>query len=977
MVRGTLCSRVDNPADNLSLRECLAVIAPNSFVRDDLRGLFGWMASVGGAAIQKTAIGMDPYAVLANGDPSRLSTSSKRQLLSRLREVAETDPYFRGTDFGRTFGTAGFFTEEVIKIVRPILADQKASSHFRDLLLEMIRSSGAVPQLTPEIQVLMLDSAHDGDTRVLAYECLAAAEGHDHVSDLAKLVEENSCVALEISSYIYRDLGVNKLGIDRLLNLLRANVRLHETPAQKNFEYFRQRAAVHDLINGLEVHHVVRLLDHLTDGLACTCGAENLFDCHCRDAISKIIGRLLDRYFSIATGPFDPEKIWRWVRNLQFHDSINLRDSASVQALQNDNHLRRSIHRDVLSNVTDRDQIFELRHYSFERYSHAGLSFRADDDRAIVDHAFKRDNPNLWISFFPAHTSYRKTHDPLRAHMRCQANLKPAFMRKWAKWNRASMRNLRRLHGETKKWNRRWKREEADAEQERAESLRYLDENRLRIETGRDLVWLKHVSWLYLNDREELANHVDDPELPERALCNCIPFLQIDLPSLGKVAELHCRGSRTVMPWETILSAACLAVFRRLGSLDSFDRDTLAVLKTDFDVAYHQRLEEEFRERFKAELNRCLFRNVGDLRLFARQYLEPQLGLPHCEHSRVNWLRYKPEFAELRYTFPLEWLRQFLDAPINALHTLFGLASKYCNRIELEELVSFRCSEIDTPAINQLANEDFRKRKDFWRLREFFYLDNVSVEVEQWLTSDPNVIFALHDCIGRLHRSDNEEWPDLSVGKVFLVLDAFVDAWPIVHLPPGYGTDSPKPETAYRFLREIIWMIEKDLPANRIPVLESIIADGRFRDFHAAARNMLVTANRDRALMDFRPPLPAEIVRLLHEDQPVTVEGLRAVLIGEIEKLQEHIRGSEFDPIEKFYSGGKRVDEPTASKRIAEHLELSLAPKNLGVTIEHQFNPCLTCAVERRVTLVGANPTQQLSLRLVAARAVHGGNEMN
>ena len=36
----------------------------------------------------------------------------------------------------------------------------------------------------------------------------------------------------------------------------------------------------------------------------------------------------------------------------------------------------------------------------------------------------------------------------------------------------------------------------------------------------------------------------------------------------------------------------------------------------------------------------------------------------------------------------------------------------------------------------------------------------------------------------------------------------------------------------------------------------------------------------------------------------------------------------------------------------------------------------LLCAVERRVFLVGANPTQQLSLRLVAARAVHGGNDM-
>ena len=39
-------------------------------------------------------------------------------------------------------------------------------------------------------------------------------------------------------------------------------------------------------------------------------------------------------------------------------------------------------------------------------------------------------------------------------------------------------------------------------------------------------------------------------------------------------------------------------------------------------------------------------------------------------------------------------------------------------------------------------------------------------------------------------------------------------------------------------------------------------------------------------------------------------------------------------------------------------------------------NPGLQCAVERRAFLVGAKPTQQLSLRLVAARAVHGGNDM-
>ena len=36
-----------------------------------------------------------------------------------------------------------------------------------------------------------------------------------------------------------------------------------------------------------------------------------------------------------------------------------------------------------------------------------------------------------------------------------------------------------------------------------------------------------------------------------------------------------------------------------------------------------------------------------------------------------------------------------------------------------------------------------------------------------------------------------------------------------------------------------------------------------------------------------------------------------------------------------------------------------------------------TCAVKRRFFLVGANPTQYLSFQLVAAKAIHGGNDMD
>ena len=42
-----LTKRIADPADPLTLPKCLPIIAPNSTVRDELRGLLGWMAALG------------------------------------------------------------------------------------------------------------------------------------------------------------------------------------------------------------------------------------------------------------------------------------------------------------------------------------------------------------------------------------------------------------------------------------------------------------------------------------------------------------------------------------------------------------------------------------------------------------------------------------------------------------------------------------------------------------------------------------------------------------------------------------------------------------------------------------------------------------------------------------------------------------------------------------------------------------------
>ena len=48
----------------------------------------------------------------------------------------------------------------------------------------------------------------------------------------------------------------------------------------------------------------------------------------------------------------------------------------------------------------------------------------------------------------------------------------------------------------------------------------------------------------------------------------------------------------------------------------------------------------------------------------------------------------------------------------------------------------------------------------------------------------------------------------------------------------------------------------------------------------------------------------------------------------------------------------------------------------IQIDVAHPFRLMLPCAVERHFPMVGANPTQHLSLRLVATLTYYGGNDV-
>ncbi len=95
---------------------------------------------------------------------------------------------------------------------------------------------------------------------------------------------------------------------------------------------------------------------------------------------------MLDRYFQLESGPYNAEKIWQWVKNLNFHERKGPEQSNAVAVLRANTALRQGIIKIVFGNLTDPEEIFQMKIHSFDHQSHSGLGFHHEDHRFIVDH---------------------------------------------------------------------------------------------------------------------------------------------------------------------------------------------------------------------------------------------------------------------------------------------------------------------------------------------------------------------------------------------------------------------------------------------------------------------------------------------------------------------------------------------------------------------------------------------------------------
>lgn len=923
-----LIKRVEDPTNTFSLRRCLAVVAPNSTARNELRGLLGWMASLGNRNTQETIVKLDPYAVFANGDASQLHSSVKPLLLNGLKSLAENDPFFRRMDSWRKFNVAGFFTVDMIPHVRPLLSGANSKTHLRGLMLELLCDTEAGRGLEPEFRTIFLDPQAEEHDRDLAYQNIAAISKSGLLNDFNTLVAQATRDSLDIASQILRDEGISRIGQSHALAFVRALATLYPESGLRE-RRLGSRYFIRQVISTFSLNDTRYFLDGITSNLACTCGKLKPHRCTCRRGISKIAGYLLDHYFELMVGPHDPRQIRRWTEPLVFENNKNRDQSKSVDAMSQNAGLRRAIQISMIGGLSDPDQIIDARVHLFMSSTHSGVTFREGDHDALVDHALAIGNHVLWQHLIVSHSPYDSSArgpNPSRARMKAQARTSPDLLRIWTKVNRASRELFRRDHVRFGHSRGHYKRMEAER---KAGLLANFEANRVLIEAGRHWGWLIALAQRYLHGAHEDDLVIKDEKLIEAALLNSFNFITPEIPSIVVIAE---RGSTNV---SMVLEAACLAAFRKTGALAGIPLDMLRAVKAGgIGGSAYQKGEAE---RFERTIDGLIFSSDADKIEFITRLIEPQLTRPEDAATNVYMLDHHETFANVKGALAIDWLTRYPAMPWHSRETLFGIAATHADRAQLNALIETRCNDPIDPSDIGI------KRRKFWLLRHFFFILPTSDARWAEFSTDPKAILEIEHYSGRLGRHDSQGWPQLNAEQVYRILDAFVSAWPKVPLPNSWGSGDPPGETAYRFLTDVVFTIGRDDPSNSIPVFDRVLSNSRFSDFWNAVKSQRAEAVRQQALSGFRAPTPADVSQLLDDSKIASVEDMRALLIELLDEFQHRLKGDATNPVEVFYSGDKRVNENKARDRIVDRLQDLFRALNLGVVVEHQMANAKRC----------------------------------
>jgi hypothetical protein len=907
-------------AAGLSPRRLSQLFVTEGGIPTALRGLHAWMAHFNPDAA-RTCIDADPYGVLRYGDTERLSLPLARQLLARLEELAEEDPYFRADDWSR-HAASGLVRMELADDLIRILTSKTRRFHLTSLLLDAIRGMPVASRLTPSLIDIVFDETATETERRRALEVLYAGEDAPPISGvLARLLSADTEDARQLglrAAQLVRGAGLSDAEVAEAY-LRSERVTGPSALLKADDDHHQTIGTGEALARALPPERAPEVLDEVARQSwptikKATWSSRN----GVRDTVRELIAVVANQDLRV-----EPLRFWRWVRLLDDdYDRADGDDAAMAAWVAADPAWRLAVQWAAVTDSESDDSPWMPLSYVLPR-TKMGLALNEADrlhHLAAIASAETVDEPavELWSALIRTTMGPGPAPPALTVLAESLGDRQPALTEEWRRLTQPRDPDYIR---EAKAEQLRYRAKTiAGYMQARAKMEPEIDA--LRTGAARGLV--RHIAKIYVLGATDLPRDVAPeerleiwlgPELTTAAFAGFEAALKAsDLPTARQVSE-HCAERRD---WydERVVIAALVERVRHGRDLEDVPQATL-----EFGLAAWWRYADLHTKTVKANIGPILEGMVicepGRREGFVRDMLTPQLAADVRPLSFHHEITHLPVLEPVCVKLGLEWLAAYPDVHVDTQIELVVMT------LDGEE------SDLEPIVISRLEGPLSPELERFWLSCAYMLeLPAFRDRVTDAAANDADFLFAAR----RIYRFRARRGP-LSAAQLGFAVKALGPRWPLIQAgDDGWGESAGW--SASDFLGACISDLTELLTPEATAVLDDLVAAAipTWEERIAHARAVQIRKRRDAA---YAPAALDNVLAVLSATPPQTIDDLRAYVVDQLTAFQQDVLRTETDDWTAFWSGDAPLSEELCRDRLVALLrgrfpaEIQLLPESL------------------------------------------------
>ncbi len=905
----------------LSKRRALQAFSSVGGVPAALRGMHAWLACAC-PAVAEDCIKVDPYGILRYGDAGRLSPPHVRALLRALSALAVEDPYFRSEDWG-VAAVSGLARVELKDEILQLVTSSSRPLHLSTLLLEAMKGTDLARAVKPILLEMMRSEGRPYVERRHAVENLAAGNlVEDWSAEIRAMLASNSRLnrrmALEILQHARDPLIPGDLIADALIGY--HGLDREEKDRISGIDYGLERKLSHE--------QMLDALDALGDLFARQQERESHWNPHHR--LCSIMMTLLRRALESAPNT-PPERIWRWVRCIDCRRCYRDADRDAVRSFfETNKDTRRAIQRLAFAKPSMGETPWMAIVHDLPEVS-PGLGLTTADAGFYLGEIANSATPgpaeiNLWSDIVQSLAPRRGIPDELKSVVESGVTLHDVLAEHWHRILQPPERDWEKEHAAEREQAAR---KRAERYVEHRESFQEVADD---IEIGKATGALNRLATAYLglysdfstdlSPRDRLVEWVGE-DIANRAERGFVALLaRSDLPTAKEIVETRLEGQQ----YHTALPMICGAVLMHQdrNALDGLANETLTSLLVEWwDMA--DVVDRDLRSRVQQDLEDIVLVSETDLIQMARLLVEPWLKVGSDEIHVLNMLRHHERFDRVLADLALEWLSDGQAGSSKVQAELLELALERGRSNEVAKLITARL-----PVLREMPPD---ARRD-WAAAGFASdTSGADAEVTELAQSDPKLLWSIRRFITA--RASRDTSSVVVVAKRGLIVRLFSTRWPPSDSPVGGWVGDNNPHQATEYIVGNLDALGADASNEAGNVLDQLVIAPETAAYHEHIRHMRAQQRRARRDREYIASSFAEIRSTLQASAPGTIDDLKALMLDAFAEVQKYIRDGDTRGWEKFWSGGRPLDEDGCRNRLLDDLRprtdsiVTLLPESL------------------------------------------------